>query len=309
MPHVKGNKFKPKIESNAPTTSNEIEKRTASSSEKSSVRNTKRKHDKQLKTIVLPPPSKKASSTHTLLATATSNWAALQASQRSSNKKSRIAPSENKIVSSSSTAVASASRATQQSAVAVTRVLALDCEMVGTGPDGIQSSIARVSVVNSSGKVLFDSYVAPTQKITDFRTEFSGIRPHHLKGAPPFHTIQQHVSQLLQGRILVGHALHNDLDALGIQHPVDAIRDSSKYPPFQREGLDGRSRPSALQDLARVHLGLTIQDGEHNSVEDARAALSLYQRHKGAWEAWHAQAGKERKKHEKKKKGKKMKFP
>ncbi len=72
------------------------------------------------------------------------------------------------------------------SACSVTRLLALDCEMVGTGPDGAKSALARVVLVNSFGNAVLDSYVRPTLPVTDFRTAVSGIRPHHLeaRGAP-----------------------------------------------------------------------------------------------------------------------------
>ena len=66
----------------------------------------------------------------------------------------------------------------------MTRVLALDCEMVGTGPDGTRSALARVVVVNAVGNVVYDSFVRPTAEVTDYRTAVSGIRPHNLQARP-----------------------------------------------------------------------------------------------------------------------------
>ena len=40
-----------------------------------------------------------------------------------------------------------------------------------------------------------------------------------------------------------------------------------------------KARPRALRHLAFEILGLGIQEGEHSPVEDARAALYLYQRY------------------------------
>ena len=54
--------------------------------------------------------------------------------------------------------------------------------MVGTGSSGDFSMLARCSIVNHHGNVLYDSYVAPMDKITDYRTKFSGIMPKHLRG-------------------------------------------------------------------------------------------------------------------------------
>lgn len=48
--------------------------------------------------------------------------------------------------------------------------------MVGVGMDGKESILARVSIVNHSGKVLYDKYVKPLEKVTDYRTQISGIR-------------------------------------------------------------------------------------------------------------------------------------
>ena len=43
----------------------------------------------------------------------------------------------------------------------------------------------------------------------------------------------------------------------------------------------GKRRPKALKQLALQELGLAIQDGQHSSVDDARAALYLYLKHAG----------------------------
>ena len=49
--------------------------------------------------------------------------------------------------------------------------------MVGFGPEGIEDMLARVSIVNYFGQVLLDAYVRPTDRVTDWRTKYSGIRP------------------------------------------------------------------------------------------------------------------------------------
>ena len=47
----------------------------------------------------------------------------------------------------------------------VTRVLGMDCEMVGVGTDGQENLLARVSIVNHFGHVLYDKFVAPREKV------------------------------------------------------------------------------------------------------------------------------------------------
>ena len=64
----------------------------------------------------------------------------------------------------------------------VTKYLALDCEMVGVGPEGIESMLAQVVVVNSFGNIVYNKYVAPMEAVVDYRTHVSGIRKEHLEG-------------------------------------------------------------------------------------------------------------------------------
>lgn len=41
--------------------------------------------------------------------------------------------------------------------------------MVGTGPRGSVSALARVCVVNAQGNVVMDTFVKPNEKVTDYR--------------------------------------------------------------------------------------------------------------------------------------------
>jgi hypothetical protein len=74
--------------------------------------------------------------------------------------------------------------------------VALDCEMVGCGPKGSVSVLARVAVVDERGNVLLDSYVSPPEVVTDYRTRWSGIKPQHLKNAPSRQYITAKVREL-----------------------------------------------------------------------------------------------------------------
>ena len=167
-----------------------------------------------------------------------------------------------------------------------TRIVALDCEMVGVGESSSKSALARVVVVNYYGNVLIDSYCLPRERVTDYRTRVSGIRASNLKGAPPFELVQKRVADLLRDKLVVGHALKNDFKALQIKHPKQEMRDTASYAPLRADAPDGggRIKSRALKELAAEHLGLEIQHGEHSPVEDARAALYLYQKHRREWE-------------------------
>ncbi|KAK5000441.1 3'-5' exonuclease [Elasticomyces elasticus] len=166
------------------------------------------------------------------------------------------------------------------------RYLALDCEMVGTGPPPHNDSLlARVSIVNFLGEQVYDSYVVPQAgvEVADYRTHVSGIQRKHLRPgyARPFKQVQQDVAAILDGRILVGHALKNDLSVLMLNHPPRDIRDTARYAGFRELSM---GKTPALRKLAKEVLGLEIQTGEHSSVEDARAAMLLFKREKAGFE-------------------------
>ncbi|KAJ3011269.1 3'-5' exonuclease [Thoreauomyces humboldtii] len=161
------------------------------------------------------------------------------------------------------------------------RYVAIDCEMVGVGPGGVRSMLARVSIVNFHGHTLLDTFVAPQEPITDYRTFVSGITPELLMDAPDFKAVQKQVAAALDDRVVVGHALKNDFTALLLSHPSRLVRDTSLHKPF-RALAKGRS--PALRKLAKQLLGIEIQAGQHSSVEDAKVTMLLYRRERVAWE-------------------------
>ncbi|NWV38992.1 REXO4 exonuclease, partial [Grantiella picta] len=164
----------------------------------------------------------------------------------------------------------------------LTRAVAMDCEMVGVGPKGEDSIVARVSIVNQFGKCIYDKYVKPTDKVTDYRTAVSGIRPQDINKGEDFKTVQKEVAEILKGRILVGHALKNDLKVLLLDHPQKKIRDTQRYKPFKQRVKS--SRPS-LKLLCEKLLNIQVQTAEHCSIQDAQAAMRLYTLEKKKWEA------------------------
>ncbi|TKA66658.1 hypothetical protein B0A55_08057 [Friedmanniomyces simplex] len=166
------------------------------------------------------------------------------------------------------------------------KYVALDCEMVGTGPPPHSDNVlARASLVNFHGEQIYDSYVLPPPgiKVEDYRTHVSGIKPSHMKPgiARPFAEVQANVANLLAGRVLVGHALKNDLQVLLLSHPKRDLRDTSRHTKFRVESM---GKPPALRNLAKSELGMMIQSGEHSSIEDARAAVLLYRKEKVGFE-------------------------
>ena len=188
------------------------------------------------------------------------------------------------------------------------RVVALDCEMIGclevNTPRALSdvrqklsgkakkrnpmfreiSVAARCSIVDYSGTVLYDGYIMPKLKILSLRTKYSGITWKHLRTAAPFDSAQAEIIRLLEGCVVIGHALHNDTAALNITLPQERVRDTSTYKPLREmAGLDPGALPS-LKKLANALLGIKIQKGSHCSLEDARTTLELYKLVEQAWE-------------------------
>lgn len=163
--------------------------------------------------------------------------------------------------------------------------------MVGVGArPWADSQVARVSLVNFHGVQLYDTYVRPAQAVTDYRTAVSGIRPADLRAGRPFDEVQADVRVFLAGRVLVGHAVRHDLAVLGLRHPRHMVRDTGKLEKWHE--MMATSMPS-LKGLVEKVLGQKIQDGEHDSVVDARACMALYRAERDAFEAqWGRFAGK-----------------
>lgn len=99
--------------------------------------------------------------------------------------------------------------------------------------------------------------------------------------AKTFEEVQCAVAELMKDRIVIGHAIQNDLkvrfalfllahgaqilasQALMLSHPRAQIRDTQIL--AHRHG-QSRSAHPALRNLVRDMLGATIQAGEHSSV-------------------------------------------
>jgi len=200
------------------------------------------------------------------------------------------------------------------------RYVAMDCEMVGIGLDGRQSMVARVTIIDWECKVLLDTFVKPTSDVTDYRTFVSGIVPENLvqeeeqeeqeEGScsdsccsssnssssnsnlndvslVDIESCRQKVLDILKDKVLVGHALKNDLHVLNITHPWYDTRDTAKYEPFMKVRFDdGILWPRKLKDLVNEKLKYEIQISgrPHSAYEDAKAALDVYRCAQYKWE-------------------------
>ncbi|XP_070822732.1 interferon-stimulated 20 kDa exonuclease-like 2 [Chaetodon trifascialis] len=176
--------------------------------------------------------------------------------------------------------------AAQTSARVPTKFLALDCEMVGSGPKGSTSQLARCSMVSYDGDVIYDKFINPSVPVTDYRTRWSGIRRRDLINAMPYSEARKEILRMLMGKVVIGHAIHNDFKVLGYSHPAALTRDTSRIPLLNLKAGFAVGECASLKRLTKAILRRDIQTGRkgHSSVEDAKATMELYKVVEEEWE-------------------------
>jgi RNA exonuclease 4 len=110
--------------------------------------------------------------------------------------------------------------------------------------------------------------------VVNYLTWVSGITYQKIAHAPTYTQIFRRLCGLLEGAVLVGHTIENDMKVLpNLRNKTIDIKQFSRY---KSEG----GLPFSLKKLASRELGLSIQEGEHNSGEDARATMQLFAKFK-----------------------------
>lgn len=166
------------------------------------------------------------------------------------------------------------------------KYIALDCEMVGTGPKGSCSELARCSIVSYDGDLIYDKFIKPENPVTNFRTRWSGIRRKDLWNATPFKEAQTEILKIISGKVVVGHAIYNDFKVLHYSHPAYLIRDTSRMPILNHKAGFPENQIVSLKNLTKALLNMDIQVGRkgHSSIEDAKASMELYKLVQVEWE-------------------------
>nr|XP_046241388.1 uncharacterized protein zgc:152968 isoform X2 [Scatophagus argus]XP_046241389.1 uncharacterized protein zgc:152968 isoform X2 [Scatophagus argus] len=149
-------------------------------------------------------------------------------------------------------------------------VYSLDCEMCYT-VQGLE--LSRVTLVNSSLQVIYDTFVKPDNEVIDYNTRFSGITEDDMKGN---HTSLREVQETLLSfinadTILIGHSLETDLCALKFLHGT--VVDTSVVFPHRL----GPPHKLTLNNLTADYLRRIIQESVcgHDTAEDAAACMEL----------------------------------
>eukprot|EP00062_Callorhinchus_milii_P008135 gi/632950517/ref/XP_007890767.1/ PREDICTED: RNA exonuclease 1 homolog isoform X2 [Callorhinchus milii] len=149
-------------------------------------------------------------------------------------------------------------------------VFAVHCEMCYTR-HGME--IARVSVVNSSFEVVYDTFVKQDNEVIDYNTRFSGVTQKDLANAKQ--TLREVQAVLLSmfsaDSIIIGHCLENDLFALKIIHST--IIDTSIVFPHHL----GLPHKRAFRNIVAEYLRHIIHEKaeSHDSIGDARECVEL----------------------------------
>ncbi|GAA5911786.1 hypothetical protein JCM6882_003353 [Rhodosporidiobolus microsporus] len=155
-------------------------------------------------------------------------------------------------------------------------------------------TLARVSVLRGEGPEtgipFIDDHIHTSEPVIDYLTEFSGIRAGDLDPVNSRHTLvplkvaYKKLRMLVDlGCVFIGHGLNKDFRIINIYIPPSQIIDTVNI-----YHLPSRQRKLSLRFLAWAVLHSAIQADTHDSIEDARTALQLYEHYQRleAEDAW-----------------------
>lgn len=152
---------------------------------------------------------------------------------------------------------------------------------------GLQALVSLSAIDFLTGEVLINTLVEPSEKVVDWRTQFTGVTQsdmtravaagHALKG---WQTARQKLWNFIDSEtVLVGHSLSFDLAVLGVRHTniVDSAILTSEIVFHMGPSSKPLSRSWGLKRLAKDFLSSEIQTGTcgHDALEDAFASRDV----------------------------------
>ena len=197
-------------------------------------------------------------------------------------------------------------------------------------------AVGRVTLVSWDGSIVLDTLVKVPVPIGDYQTSETGIthqgyqtatlvqsqpppvatttkssssNPHLDPTRPPQHPttmvtfehVRKSVAQLIKGKVLIGHGIEVDLQALGLHHPSSDLRDTANYTPYMMQhslvdndddggggiGSTGHSMwlPRDLKSLFRDVLHKEPRQSDiGDPIYDAACTMELYKVARTEWE-------------------------
>lgn len=146
-------------------------------------------------------------------------------------------------------------------------ILSIDCEMVET-KKGIE--LARITIVDIDFEPVYDVLVRPQNEVVNYNTHITGLTANSFNSHKWVTLEKMHEEiQMFVGKnsILVGHSLENDLHAMRLIH-TKVVDTSVLFPK-------DNGYKYSLKNLAYNYFRAKIQQGSHDSIEDAQIALAL----------------------------------
>lgn len=134
--------------------------------------------------------------------------------------------------------------------------------------------IGRISIVNTRGQVIYDTYVR-YEYDEDMEVKMPpkrfGVTWADIKipnGAKPIFEVEENLHKIMHGRTIVGHGMRLDIGAISSDIWANCSTVDTQH-------IYGQV---ALWKLAANHLGQSIQGDFHDPAEDATATMLLYLR-------------------------------
>lgn len=159
-------------------------------------------------------------------------------------------------------------------------MLALDCERVLTDKGEM---LARVSVVNFYGNIVFDTLVKPCRyhtedhKVIDYREWITGIKPLDLEHAPTFGNIEPIIAKIVKNKTIVGHSLLDDFKTLkiNIKDSNCSVRDISTIDLFMEKVDRDSGSPVKDREDKKRQGAFASKNSSHSGKSDAGKAATV----------------------------------
>lgn len=157
------------------------------------------------------------------------------------------------------------------------KYIILDLETTGLSPKC--DEIIEVSALKIDNDIVTDIYsslIKPSEEISTFITELTGITNEMLSEAPSFDSISQKLFDFLKDKIIVGHNINFDINFLYDNfYKSNLIFDNDFIDTMRiaRKLLPELSH-HRLKDLMKIYDITT--DKQHRALEDCQATLQIY---------------------------------